>query len=212
MKGRTIKILGLWLILTGSVVAGSGNNLRELMSPPKDTVLAEQVRLWLGIEKRPRCPVAIEICDDSGRVVRHLLDRTLPLGYYNFYWDRKDDSGYWVPGGEYIAHVDVCGSPKEVSLTAAFKPGEELCLLHSEEPDRLGVVSFELLQDSTVVSILVMAYVADRVIDRPVVDSVMARGRHVYQWVPPSWVKTGNYRLGVKTGDFVHKTVVRYRR
>ncbi|MCK4460769.1 MAG: hypothetical protein KAW46_03140, partial [candidate division Zixibacteria bacterium] len=63
----------------------------EITTPPFDTVDAERVRIWLPIERGGRCRVRINILDSLNHVVRRLVDRPLTSGYYNFYWNKKDN-------------------------------------------------------------------------------------------------------------------------
>ncbi len=50
--------------------------------------------------------VSVEIIDDSGEIVRRLIDAILPAGHYWVYWDRRDDNGRRTfPMGRYSYRV-----------------------------------------------------------------------------------------------------------
>ncbi len=73
-------------------------------------------RFWERLNETPnaRVPVRVEIHKVSGSSgvgnrVRTLVDRQLPFGFYDFYWDGKDDSGHLLPVGMYAYRAIVDG-------------------------------------------------------------------------------------------------------
>jgi flagellar hook assembly protein FlgD len=51
----------------------------------------------------------MRIFDLSGRLVRTLIQQSLPAGPHFATWDRTDDRGQRVPGGVYFAQLRVAG-------------------------------------------------------------------------------------------------------
>ncbi len=50
-------------------------------------------------------PIAVDIFDTTGRIVRRLLDGSHPAGDYSLKWDGRDDNGRELPTGVYFARV-----------------------------------------------------------------------------------------------------------
>lgn len=50
-------------------------------------------------------PVTVDVFDLSGRLVRRLLDASVPAGDHTARWDGRDDDGSSVPSGVYLARV-----------------------------------------------------------------------------------------------------------
>jgi hypothetical protein len=48
---------------------------------------------------------SVRILDVRGRVLRTLMNDTLPGGAYGMYWDLRDDRGLLVPAGVYLVHA-----------------------------------------------------------------------------------------------------------
>ncbi|MCK4303442.1 MAG: hypothetical protein KAY24_04325 [Candidatus Eisenbacteria sp.] len=48
--------------------------------------------------------VKLQVLDVSGRLIKEILNRTLPAGHHLQGWDRCDDGGNLVPAGLYLAH------------------------------------------------------------------------------------------------------------
>ncbi len=177
--------------------------LTDLITPPDDPEEAERVRIWLPAERVSRCRVTIELVDDRGRVVRHLLDLPLPSGYYNFYWDKKDDSGHFVEPGTYRYCLNDCGRRNYGVVKARFKKWETRSHLYLVDGPQSATVGFELTEDSALVSISVFNR-RGRLVDTPVIDSLMNKGRYVYEWAPRSGGYRGRYVLRLTVGDFTH--------
>lgn len=204
-------VLMVAIIVSGQSVPAQGpvsQNLQQLMSPPNDTVDADNVRIWLPRERRNTCRVTIDILDDSGTVVRHLLNETLPWGYFNFYWDKKDDSGRFVPEGDYRYTIDNCGTERKGQVKATYREGEDLFNVHQEVPGSRGLIPFDILKDSVSVSMMVVSP-SGRVVDTIAVDSVMNAGHYEVQWAPVGPTGPGVLRFEMTVGDFSRKTVIR---
>jgi flagellar hook assembly protein FlgD len=89
------------LVVASSIAYADRQTYADLTTPPADSAEAERVRIWVPIQRQSRCRLTIDILNDSNRVIRHLVDRLISEGYYNFYWDKKDDSGMIVKPGAY---------------------------------------------------------------------------------------------------------------
>jgi hypothetical protein len=70
------------------------------LSAPRPNPMVEDAVLAFGLPVEAR--VTLTVFDPSGRVVRHLLDRTLPAGPHATHWDGNDDAGKRMPGGVYL--------------------------------------------------------------------------------------------------------------
>ncbi len=195
------------VVLCGTALPAGGETspqaLVDLFTPPDDPEEAERVRIWLPAERSSRCRVTIELVDDRGGGVRQLLDRILPSGYYNFYWDKKDDSGRFVEPGTYRYRLNDCGRRRYGAVEARFKKWEKRSRLYLLDGPRSATVGFELDEDSALVSINVFNR-RGKLVDTPVVDSLMNKGRYVYEWVPRSGGYRGRYVLKLTVGDFTH--------
>ncbi|MFZ5979102.1 MAG: hypothetical protein ACOYVF_00585, partial [Candidatus Zixiibacteriota bacterium] len=127
------------------------------------------------------------------------------------YWDKKDDSGRFVPAGRYLYIVDDCGKIKYGNLTVNYKPWENTSII---VPDTLGdSISFrlELLEDSARVTLEVFegykTFLAN-----PMTDSLMNRGKYVYIWKPDKNVRPGLYSFKWTVGDYVREFKVTFKK
>ncbi len=194
---------------------GTRDYIRGLTERPADTTLADNIRIWLPVERGQSCRVTIEIADSSGAVIRHLIDRLIPSGYYNFYWDRRNDAGDTVPSGHYTYLVTDCGAPwLRGDLTADYPRGEQLVDFKIPSRQTPDSIWFDIRADSMLVSIEIYdGY--DQFIDRPVGDSVYGRGRHGWAWTPTESAvstETGRYKLYIWFDNFMYATTVWHRR
>ncbi|MEA3296391.1 MAG: hypothetical protein U9R56_00830 [candidate division Zixibacteria bacterium] len=214
-------ILGLTLLLlvflSGNSVSGpvsgekTGSTMGEykkLKIPPEDSAEAERVRIWVPLERQSIRRVRINILNDSNRVIRHLIDKPLPYGYFNYYWDKMDDSGQFVQPGEYKYIIDDLGERRYGHVTAEFKIWENSFTLYPMGEKGDAKVGFELLRDSSQVSIAIINR-HKIVIDKPINDSLMNRGKYEYEWEPPRPGYYGKYELRLTVGDFVLTTDIR---
>lgn len=179
-------------------------------TPPADSAEAERVRIWVPIHRQSRCRVTVDILNDSNSVVCHLADRLMSQGYYNFYWDKKDDSGEFVRPGEYVFVVNDCGRKSYGEVTAQFQEWERAGRIYPPEEKWSTNVGFELLVDSAVVSVNIYNR-RGGLVDNPIVDSLMNRGKYKFEWLPLEKVPRGIYTLKLTVGDFTHAVEIGYR-
>ncbi len=198
------------ILLFASAIAGQPgkrSDLRQLLAIPEDSADAANTRIWLGIERPNSCRVEIEITDGNSRVVRHLFNDLLPAGYYNFYWDKLDDSGQYVAAGKYYYNVNDCGKRKSGTLTAEYRPGENRCLIHKEDRDNRGVMRFDISGDSATASLMAV-YDLSGPVDTIATDTVLVGGRHEFHWRPTSTRKYTAYHFIIEIDGFVHEEVI----
>ena len=197
------------LLITFSIANANQQNHKNLITPPADSAEAERVRVWVPIERHSRCLVTIDILNDSNKVIRHLVNRLLSHGYYNYYWDKRDDSGQFVKPGKYVYLLNDCGKKSYGEVTAEFKKWETESRFYPPEKKWSTKIGFELLTDSGNVSIQIYNR-RDKLIDRPVVDSLMNRGRYEFEWSPAVTIPRGIYILKLIIGDFTYATEIGY--
>lgn len=182
-------------------------DFRQLQQPPDDSAEARNLRIWVPVEHRQKCWVTVQIRDHSGRIVRHLLEKLLGRGYYNLYWDKRDDSGNLVEPGEYYSIMrDACGRHEEATLIATFRKWERLSRVLPPDPSLPRTVRFWLKGDSAAVVLRVLN-ARDEVIER-VADTALDRGYHELNWTPGPETPRGRYWLELSIGDTSHRVTV----
>lgn len=186
-------------------------SVRELMIVPPDSAEAERVRIWVPQERSNRCRVTVDILDRAGQVVRHLVNSLLYQDYYNFYWDKKDDSGRYVDSGVYRYVVSRCGGSKNGNVEARFKKWEVLSRITPFDTARAGRVDIDLLADSALVSIEIK-FRTGKLADAPITDSLFMAGSHRFDWTPAPLTRPGRYWMTVRVGDFVKIFQFMYRK
>jgi len=199
-------ILSVW---PASLVARQ--DWETMQRPPLDSAEAWNLRVWLGLERSSTCRVIVSIIDQRGDTARHFLNRMLPSGYYNFYWDKRDDSGNFVDSGTYRYLVDDCTGGRSGRLFVRYKKWERLSSLSIDHFDEDQSLSFELLADSVIVT-LEIENRRGLAIDRLIVDSLMHAGEYRCTWSPEKRIPSGIYTVKLRVGDFVHSAKVRYKR
>ena len=203
-------ILVFQLSLTGSSLADPYRQTwRDLTTPPEDTIEAANTRIWLPIDHKSRCRVTIDISDSTGTKVRTLFDALLGEGYYNFWWNKLNDSMAFVPPGEYdYKVVDQCGGKREGKLTAAYRQWERKCKMQLMTEKNLTGVLLQLIEDSALVSAVVNTFDGE-VRDRPFSDTLLNSGDHKLLWDPPDSLPPGRYKMTVTVGDYYQTFLVR---
>lgn len=178
MAMKSIRIQLLLLLLLIAVLGGAvraGQTYEELIVWPKDPAEAQRVRIWLGLERKSNCRVTVDILDEEGRPIRHVLDRLMKFGYYNLYWDKKDDSGRYVDPGVYTVLITDCGKAKYAEVEAAYRPWERWSSLEVVGERAAPVFRLTLAKDSAEAR-LVMTTVRDDTIAVAMADTVLSAG------------------------------------
>lgn len=188
----------MWICLFGLIIPVL--SVRGEVAVESDSM---SCRIWFEITHAQRCRVSVTIFDLSGAKVRTYLDKPLGKGVYNFYWDKLDDSGAFVPEGNYRAVIDDCGRQTYENLTIRYLDGErELRII----PLPLAVGSafqFIVLADSVRVDGEIINY-ADSVVDRPLLNACLNQGVHQFRWQPQTSQEAGKYTFRVTVGSFIH--------
>ncbi|HOP07943.1 MAG TPA: FlgD immunoglobulin-like domain containing protein [candidate division Zixibacteria bacterium] len=195
-------IFGLVGFLLGLPPVFAGERELTILEEPLDPDEADRVRIWFPVEHNQNCRVTVEIVDDSGVVIRRLFDELLRRGYYNLYWDKRDDSGRVAPAGEYLYRIDDCGSTRTGKVEARYSFWE----LHSSVSKSDSLPENELIlvtdTDSAVVSFEIRTR-RGSVLDRPIEDSLFSQGRHAISWTPPKRGYGGWFEYRLTVGDCV---------
>ncbi|HUV30941.1 MAG TPA: hypothetical protein VMY05_07640 [Acidobacteriota bacterium] len=183
----------------------------QLTTRPYDTVDAENVRVWLKLEREARCRVTVTIVGARNDTVRHLFSTLMPPGYFNVYWDKMDDSGRFVDTGSYRYVAHDCAGVQGGLLRVIYKDWERSSRLVTDHYPDSGVIGFELLKDSALVTLSIENTVG-RFVDSPIADSLMHRGFHSFRWQPDARVPSGRYTIKLQVGDYLHLGRIRYRK
>ncbi len=137
------------------------------------------------------------------------MHEQLSPGYYNFYWDKKDDSDLFVPAGTYTYLVETCGDMKSGEITAAYLPGELACTVEPDKDYNSLRFLLHVLNDSTSVSLQVFDR-REQLVAEPFKDSLFSRGDFPYTWSPDASVGPSIYKFIVTVGEFPHVFYRRY--
>ena len=217
MKNRMSFTSSIWAVLSDLLILFvfvpqiAGTDWETLKKVPVDSEDAENVRVWLGLERKSRCRTNVTIVNMQSLVVRQFFNEMMYPGYYNFYWDKKDDSGRFVESGQYRYIVEDCSGRKDGKLIVKYKKWERLSRLDVSPFFDSGFVALELLDDSANI-IMTVENRRKIEIDRPVQDSLLDRGNHRLYWEPDKKYKAGTFLIKVQVGEFVHFDEVRYKR
>lgn len=198
------KIIGIFVsgFLWCQGLAGlNAQDLKALQTPPADSADAENLRIWYSIERKSYCQFTLEIYTLSQKKIRQLLNQPLNAGYYNFYWDKKDDSGRYVVPGTYLYKLVDCSKIKYGNLKVAYRKGENTSSFYPDSTGENFKVGFELLEDSARVSLRIYNNV-EVLKEEPIVDSLMFGGRYSYTWHPEEKINPGIYIFRLQVDDY----------
>ncbi len=212
------RIFGLAGLIFVMAISGadSKQTLKQKMIPPEDSVARENLRIWLPIERPNPCRLTVDILDSAGMVVRHFIDYVAQPGYYNLYWDKRDDSEKFVESGVYKVVIDDCGKKSDVKVKAEFQKWERESAVKLE-PDSSGFV-LALLSDSANVRID-WFNTSNRLVVTLFIEDGMAKGDYHFNWtgvidgkninlIPQ--LEPGFYIQKVKVGEFIHADTIRF--
>ncbi|RKX26354.1 MAG: hypothetical protein DRP45_03750 [Candidatus Zixiibacteriota bacterium] len=209
MRNLTAALLSavICFLSVSSVLAGGDWN--ELKNRPRDSAKAENVRVWLAQESNNPCQMTVDIFDSDSNLVRHLVDDQIDYGYYNLYWDCKDDSGKYVTRGQYFYETNDCGGNRSGELFMAYSKGETTSSLDIDNWSETGEINFVLQSDSSVVS-LDICNTQGTTLKALLKDSVMLAGDYAIDW-RPTRLHTKTYIVFVvrlTVDDFIHEKQV----
>lgn len=183
--------------------------VEKLTVRPLDTVDAERVRIWIPVEGAYTCAVNVHIFDSSGKEIRHFLNTLLQKGYHNFYWDKRDSAGNYVPSGAYSYKSTACSNVRTGKLEATYAKGEQDCKVTIYDSTKPPEFVLETSRDSMRVSLSVF-FGRGRIAEELIKDSLLMSGVHRLHWVPKMNLPPGLYRLSLEVGDFKTETGFRY--
>jgi hypothetical protein len=185
-------------------------SFRSLQQAPADTAEAHRVRIWLGIERTSSCRVTVDIADSAGTVVRHLLSRLLNSGFYNIYWDKRDDSGRYAPPGSYVVHINDCGQESTGEITAVYRPFENLTELSVDAAKSPAQISISLAADAVGVTLKIFT-MADNEVATVARDTLLKEGTHALLLTVDNPISRGRYLLRLYINErFVRETEFTY--
>ena len=182
----------------------------EMSTPPPDSAEAERVRIWVPVETKSRCRIRINIMDSTGDTVRHLIDFLPKPGYYNFYWDKRDDFGQYVPPGTYPYVIEDCGKHKrQRKVEARYSRWELASTIAPPDSAYPFRIEFELHEDSVRCSLRYFLH-NGRQLDSAFVDSLLNKGAHKFDWNFIRKIRRGNYIIKLMIGDYLYIREVTY--
>jgi len=213
---RIFGLAGVLIIIIAVSGANSKQTLKEKMTPPADSVSRENLRIWVPIERTSSCRLSVDILDSAGLVLRHFIDYVAQPGYYNLYWDKRDDSDKFVEPGIYKVVIDDCGNKSERKVKAEFVKWEKESLVDIDK-DTSGF-RLSLLLDSANVRVDWYTF-NKRLVVTLFIEDGMAKGEYHFNWtgvidgkninlIPD--LKPGLYVQKVKVGDFIHADTIRF--
>ncbi|MDZ4724153.1 MAG: hypothetical protein SGI97_09660 [candidate division Zixibacteria bacterium] len=194
----------IFLVMVANFAHGGEQNISP---PPASSEEANRVRIWVPIDRPSGCQVTIDIYAYSGEKVRRLLDRTLSRGFHNYYWDKLDDSGCFVPQGKYRAVINDCGKSKYADLVAQYEEGERDMRFMEQDTAKPFEIPIQVLADSILVSAEIIDY-AKRIVSRPLTDSLLYKGVHILTWSPPEKTESARHYIHSTVKNWVHSREV----
>lgn len=203
-------ILSITILYLVTGVTLSAQTVTGLSTPPEDTADAERVRIWIPVEGSVKCRLDVSILNQSGKEVRHLINFLAAPGYYNFYWDKRDNSGNYVPPGNYPYVIEYCGGDtRKRELTVQYSKWEKAVEFVPLDTSKVFDISFKILDDSIPTSITICNR-SGVPIDTLFLDSLLNKGDHQFEWIPDKTVRRGNYIIKAMFGDYQYKREVTY--
>lgn len=204
---KNILLIGLLLV---SQTALAEITYKELTTPPKDTLDAERVRIWIPQETQSNCRTGIRIFDKSGKKIRNLYNEMLSPSYYNFYWDKKDDSSNFVPEGDYTYTLFSCKLKRTGKLQVIYGKWERFCKINLLSETQMDL-EINLFSDSARITIELYYFDGRKVKDLMRDSLVTAKQIHIK---PEDMgdILSGRYNMKVYVGDYSQDFVIRHRK
>ncbi len=213
---KILGLAGLFVFVVAVSSVESRQTLKEKMTPPADSAARENLRIWISIERPSSCRLTVDIVDSGGMVVRHFIDYVARPGYYNLFWDKRDDSDNYVNPGVYQVRIDDCGKKSESKVKAEFQKWERESMVELEK-DSSGFL-LTLLSDSANVRID-WFNLGNQLEVTLLIEDGMAEGKYHFNWtgvidgkninlIPQ--LEPGFYIQKVKVGEFIHEDTIRF--
>jgi len=197
----------IYLLLIQSV---SGATFKELQEIPHDSTNFKEMRIWIPVESHS-CKVKVKILDSQMNQVRHLVDKIVKNGYYNIYWDKKDDSGNFVTEGTYKVSIISCTFKRVEDIVVQYQKGENAVVFTTNNDFKNPTLELKLLYDSLYISLDILN------IKKGLTDSLFADSLFVVDSVSITWdadslIRSGRYFYRLKVNEFEHLIPFRYKK
>ncbi len=180
----------------------------QLCKYPQDSVEMKNLRIWLAQEHDSACTFEVVIVDSTDSLVRHFLDMDLRSGYFNLYWDKKDDSGRFVPPGNYRYKTNECGGNREGKLLVKYEKWETTSYLDVDDWTETNIIKYGLTEDSGRVKLEICDRRAVPMFT-PVKDSIMPAGDYECLFRPNKFVNQKSFIIKLHVDDYLHQAEVR---
>jgi hypothetical protein len=183
----------------------------RLSRPPLDSTQARDTRIWFSSLSAGSCRIKIEIEDTAGKTVRHITDEMIGKGYYNLYWDKKNDSGVFVPKGLYYYRVwSGCAPELKRKLWVSYLPFERVVRLTVDTADLEAAALISV--DTPKVRLSLDVFRTDGFhIDTLCPDTVLTYGVHRVVWRPTQGASLGVYYLRMTVDQYIAEEKIRLR-
>lgn len=199
--------------ISSSMAAGalSKKEWERLSRPPSDSIQARDTRIWFSSQASGSCRTKIEIVDSGGQSVRHITDQMLGKGYYNLYWDKKDDSGRFAPSGLYYYRISsACAPEMKRKLWVSYLPFERVVRMSVDTADMEATALISV--DTPKVRLSLDVFRTDGYhIDSLCPDTVLTQGVHRIVWKPMLGASLGEYYLRMKVDRYSAEEKIRLR-
>ena len=100
-KYKACLMIVLLAILAGTVFADSESVLNYLSVNPNP--IYKHAMITLSFLEKVNVDVVIET--EDGTIIKTIYSGDLNIGTFNFFWNRLDDNGEFVPNGQYCLAV-----------------------------------------------------------------------------------------------------------
>lgn len=206
-----VAVLAILAGLSAGELPKSAAEWDRLRRPPLDSIQARDTRIWFGLQTPGACRIRVNVTDTAERVVATLVDRLMPRGYHNLYWDKKDDSGRWVPKGLYYYQiVSSCLPETKGKLWASYRPFERVVRLLVDTTDLEAAVTIRV--DTAMARIALDVYnLYGAHVDSLCPDTVLASGTHRFVWKPRIGASLGQYWVRMAVENFIAEEMFRLR-
>ncbi len=205
MKKLTLIIISL--ILVQSSLAASFYELKEI---PYDSANIVNMKIWFPV-KAAKCKVSIRILDKNNMHVRQLVKQVVRNGYYNIYWDKKDDSGKFVEEGNYKTAIIACDYKRLEPIRVHYADGEKSVLTTAGNDSKNPSIDLTLLQDSLYVSLDIVNNRMN-LMETLFKDSLIVGEKHTFTWTPKQIMPNGKYFFKLKVNNFEHLIPFKYKK
>jgi len=197
------------IILCSSALWAQTNDvdyISEIMVIPTDTAAAQDLRIWVPIEKGQRTEIKIDIFDSKHRLVRQFFDWKLPMGYHNFYWDKINDSGNFVSEGQYQYRITYPygQSLRTDILKVYYKDGERDFQFKLISDVNAPGVSIKCLNDSSILTLEILDK-REKQLKAFFKDSIFTLGEHSFLIKPEDSLMRGQFFFKMTSKDFIYK-------